>query len=212
MPKIALFASGSGTNADNIMKFFHGHPTVKVALILSDQPEAGVHQRAKKWGVPTFCFSGAELKEGTPVLRRLADYDISFIVLSGFLRMIPPAIITAYPSKIINIHPALLPKYGGKGMYGAYVHEAVVAAKEKQSGITIHYVNERYDEGAIIFQASCPVLPSDTADDVARKVHELEYAYFPEVIERLLIIGSADAQVSVPDISKENVTFAKKIM
>ena len=187
MRKIALFASGSGTNAENIIKYFHDSSCVQVALILSDQSEAGVHQRAKKWNVPSFCFSGAELKEATPVLCRLADFCIDFIVLAGFLRKIPPAIIATYPSRIINIHPSLLPKYGGRGMYGMYVHEAVVAAKEQQTGITIHYVNEQYDEGTIIFQASCAVSPTDTPEDVAKRVHELEYAYFPCVIENLLV-------------------------
>ena len=186
MKKIALFASGSGTNAENIIKYFRDSRKVQVTLILSDKPEAGVHLRAQKWNVPSICFSGAELKEGTPVLRLLADYGIDFIVLAGFLRKIPPTLITAYPDRIINIHPALLPKYGGKGMYGMRVHEAVVAAGEKQSGITIHYVNEQYDEGAIIFQASCVVSLTDTPEDVARKVHELEYACFPAVIEKLL--------------------------
>ena len=139
-----------------------------------------------KLGVPSFVFSREEFIAGVPILEKLAEYDVCLIVLAGFMNKISDVILQAFPGKIVNIHPALLPKYGGKGMYGMHVHEAVVKAGERESGITIHYINEHYDEGAIIFQASCPVLPSDTPEEVASKVHALEYAHYPHVIESLL--------------------------
>lgn len=187
MKNVAIFASGSGSNAENIARYFKGSTEVRVSVILSNKADAGVHERARRLGIPSFTFSAADFKEGTPVLRKLSEYDTDLVVLAGFLLMVSPIIIEAYPQRIINIHPALLPKYGGKGMYGSHVHEAVVAAKETETGITIHYVNERYDEGTIIFQASCPVLPEDTSEDVAAKIHELEYAHFPFVIEKVLL-------------------------
>ncbi len=183
---IAIFASGSGSNAENIIQYFAARNEVHFPIILSNKQDAGIHERAKRLGVPVICFTSKELKETDNVLNILKEHQIDFIVLAGFLLKVPANLINAYPNKIINIHPALLPKYGGKGMYGSHVHEAVVAAKEKESGITIHYVNEMYDEGQIIFQAKCEVLPSDTADMVAEKVHELEYNFFPKVIEELL--------------------------
>lgn len=186
MRNIAIFASGSGTNAENIIRYFANSENVKVALVLSNNRNVGVHGRVNKLGVPSFVFSRDEFTEGTPILEKLAEYEICFIVLAGFMNKISDVILQAFPGKIVNIHPALLPKYGGKGMYGMHVHEAVVKAGEKESGITIHYINERYDEGAVIFQASCPVSPSDSPEEVARKVHALEYAYYPEVIEKLL--------------------------
>lgn len=186
MRNIAIFASGSGTNAENIIRYFANSENVKVALVLSNNRNVGVHGRVNKLGVPSFVFSRDEFTEGTPILEKLAEYEICFIVLAGFMNKISDVILQAFPGKIVNIHPALLPKYGGKGMYGMHVHEAVVKAGEKESGITIHYINERYDEGPVIFQASCPVSPSDSPEEVARKVHALEYAYYPEVIEKLL--------------------------
>ena len=186
MRNIAIFGSGSGTNAENIIKYFAQSDAIRIAVVLSNKAEAGIHARAANLGVPSFTFTWAEFREGTLILKTLAGYQVDFIVLAGFLPLVSPVIIQAYPERIINIHPALLPRFGGKGMYGSHVHEAVVAARETVTGITVHYVNERYDEGAVIFQASCPVLPEDTADDVATKVHALEYQYFPQVIERLL--------------------------
>lgn len=186
MRNIAILASGSGTNAENIGRYFSRSADIGVVVILSNKPDAGVHQRAKDLGIPSFTFTNAEFRDGSLILRKLAEYDVDFIVLAGFLLKIPVDIIQAYPDKIINIHPSLLPKFGGKGMYGDHVHQAVIAAQETQTGITIHYVNDRYDEGAVIFQKTCPVFPADTADDVAARVHELEYTYYPEVIERLL--------------------------
>lgn len=186
MKNVAIFASGSGTNAENIARYFSKSETVKVAVVLSNNKNVGVHDRVNKLGIPSFVFSRDEFVEGTPILAKLAEYQIDLIVLAGFMNKISDTLLNAYPGKIINIHPALLPKHGGKGMYGMHVHEAVVAAGEKESGITIHYINENYDEGDIIFQATCEVLPADTAEEVATKVHALEYAHYPHVIEDLL--------------------------
>jgi phosphoribosylglycinamide formyltransferase-1 len=187
MRKIAIFGSGSGTNAENIIQYFAKSDKVCVAVVLSNKKEAGIHERAKNLGVPSFAFSLAEFREGVAVLEKLTEYQVDFIILAGFLPLVSPVIINAFPNRIINIHPALLPKFGGKGMYGSFVHEAVVAAKETQTGITVHFVNERYDEGAVIFQAVCEVLPDDTVEDVEKKVHALEYEHFPRVIELLLV-------------------------
>ncbi|RHU26168.1 MULTISPECIES: phosphoribosylglycinamide formyltransferase [Parabacteroides] len=186
MKNVAIFASGSGTNAENIARYFSKSETVKVAVVLSNNKNVGVHDRVNKLGIPSFVFSRDEFVEGTPILAKLAEYQIDLIVLAGFMNKISDTLLNAYPGKIINIHPALLPKHGGKGMYGMHVHEAVVAAGEKESGITIHYINENYDEGDIIFQATCEVLPADTAEEVATKVHALEYAHYPHVIEEVL--------------------------
>lgn len=186
MKNVAIFASGSGTNAENIARYFSKSETVKVAVVLSNNKNVGVHARVNNLGIPSFVFSREEFVEGTPVLAKLAEYQTDLIVLAGFMNKISDALLKVYPGKIINIHPALLPKHGGKGMYGMHVHEAVVAAGDKESGITIHYINENYDEGDIIFQATCPVSPTDTPDEVATKVHALEYAHYPHVIEDLL--------------------------
>ena len=186
MKNVAIFASGSGTNAENIARYFSKSETVKVAVVLSNNKNVGVHARVNNLGIPSFVFSRDEFVEGTPILAKLAEYQIDLIVLAGFMNKISDALLTAYPGKIINIHPALLPKHGGKGMYGMHVHEAVVAAGEKESGITIHYINENYDEGDIIFQAKCEGLPADTPEEVATKVHALEYAHYPHVIDDLL--------------------------
>jgi phosphoribosylglycinamide formyltransferase-1 len=187
MKHIAIFASGSGTNAENIIRYFSGSGMIKVAVVLSNNPKAGVHGRANRLGIPSFVFSRDEFTEAGPVIRKLEEYDVDFIVLAGFMIKISGRLLDAFPRKIINIHPALLPRYGGKGMYGMYVHEAVVAAGEKESGITIHYINEQYDEGAIIFQAACSLEPDDTPEDVASKVHALEYTHYPRVIRELLL-------------------------
>ncbi len=184
--KIAIFASGSGTNAENIIQYFSGKTSFEVALVVSNKQDAYVLERARKYEVPSVVFSKSDFLETDKVLEVLHKYEIDFIVLAGFLLRIPENLLRAYPQRIVNIHPALLPKYGGKGMYGDRVHEAVVAAGESESGITIHYINENYDEGSIIFQSSCKVLPSDTPHDVAVKVHALEYKYYPVVIEDVL--------------------------
>ncbi len=182
MPRLALFASGSGSNAEKIVDYFRGHPTVSVDLILCNNPQAGVIARAERLGVPLVLFDRAQFRSGE-VLEILRKHDIEYLVLAGFLWLVPSAYVEAYPDRILNLHPALLPKFGGKGMYGHHVHEAVVAAGETESGITIHVVNERYDEGAVVFQASFPVEPTDTPEDVARKGQVLEHAHFPKVIE-----------------------------
>jgi phosphoribosylglycinamide formyltransferase-1 len=186
MKKIVIFASGSGTNAENIARYFSGHARIEVALLVSNNSRAGAHERMKRFGIPSFTFPGEAFATGDGVLKTLSDYAVDWIVLAGFMNRISTAFLNAYPGRIVNIHPALLPKYGGKGMYGMHVHEAVVACRETESGITIHYINENYDEGQIIFQAKCRVLPADTPADVAAKVHQLEYRYYPEVIERVL--------------------------
>jgi len=186
MNKIAIFASGSGTNAENLIKFFKENKKIEISLIFSNNKNAYVIERAKNHNIKPIIFSRTEFYNEQKILEILSENNIDFIVLAGFLWLIPEYLIKAYSNKIINIHPALLPKYGGKGMYGMHVHKAVVENKETESGITIHYVNKDYDKGDIIFQAKCPVLKSDKPEDVAKKVHELEYAHFPEVIKNIL--------------------------
>jgi phosphoribosylglycinamide formyltransferase-1 len=183
--RIAILASGSGTNAQRLVEHFRDHPLATVALIGCDQPRAGVLQRAWDLGVPSYLFNNAQLKSGA-LLRELQGQVIDLVVLAGFLRLVPAEMIKAFPDRIINIHPALLPKYGGKGMYGQRVHEAVIASGETESGITIHLVNERYDEGRTLFQASCPVRSSDTADDLAQRIHALEHEHYPHIVEKLV--------------------------
>ena len=183
---IAIFASGSGTNAENIIRYFQENDLIRVALVLSNRSDAYVLERAHRLQVPSEVFLKEDWVSGEQILALLHEYHIDFIVLAGFLVRVPERLLHAYPDKIINIHPALLPKYGGKGMYGDRVHEAVVAAGEKESGITIHYINEHYDEGNTIFQATCPVLSTDSPDDIAKKVHALEYEHFPQIIEQVL--------------------------
>lgn len=183
--RIALFASGSGSNAENIVRYFSGNDAFSFPVIVSNKIDAFVHQRAENLGIPSVTFSYQEFKSGEKVLEFLTENRIDAIVLAGFLLKIPEILIQAYPQKIINIHPALLPKYGGKGMYGHFVHEAVKAAGETESGITIHYVNEHYDEGTIILQQKCPLTTDDTPDSIAEKVHALEYEFFPKAIEQI---------------------------
>lgn len=182
--RIAIFASGSGTNAEQIMLRFQQHTQTEVALILSNKVDAFVLERAKKFGVPSKVFNREQFRETGEVLGWLTENRITHIVLAGFMWLMPENIIRAYPNKIINIHPALLPKFGGKGMYGHHVHEAVKAADEKETGITIHLVNEKYDEGKILFQASTPLDITDTPDIIAHKVHALEYKHYPEQLEK----------------------------
>jgi phosphoribosylglycinamide formyltransferase-1 len=186
MKRIVIFASGSGTNAENLIKFFHNSHNASVIQVLSNNPHAKVLDRAKKLKVSAFAFNKIAMSQTEDVLNILKASKPDLIVLAGYLWKFPNHILNAFPNKVINVHPALLPKYGGKGMYGMHVHEAVVANKEKETGITIHYVNEHYDEGAIIFQAKCEVDPTDSADDVAAKIHELEMEHFPKVVEKLL--------------------------
>lgn len=183
--KIAILASGSGSNAENIIRYFTDNKKFEFPLILSNKVDAYVHQRAALLGIPSVTFSRDEFLDGVTIPDILQQHHIDCIVLAGFLLKIPQTLIDLFPNKIINIHPALLPKFGGKGMYGHHVHQAVADARETESGITIHYVNGNYDEGNIIFQATCPVSETDTPDTIAEKVHELEYQYFPKVIENL---------------------------
>jgi phosphoribosylglycinamide formyltransferase-1 len=182
--RIAILASGSGTNAEQIMLHFQKHDSIEVVLVLSNKADAFVLERAKKFDVPAKVFNRQQFRETGEVLSWLTENRISHIVLAGFMWLMPETIIRAYPNKIVNIHPALLPKFGGKGMYGHHVHEAVKAAGEKETGITIHLVNEKYDEGKILFQASTTLNSTDTPDSIAGKVHALEYKHYPEQIEK----------------------------
>lgn len=186
MNKIAIFASGSGTNAENIIKFSKENKNFEISCIFSNNKNAYVIQRAVNHNINHYIFSRPEFYDSQKVLDTLKDNNIDFIVLAGFLWLIPEYLIDAYPNKIINIHPALLPKYGGKGMYGMNVHKSVVENNEKESGITIHYVNKEYDKGNIIFQAKCKVLSEDSPEMVAKKVHELEYEHFPKIINQII--------------------------
>jgi len=185
MKKIAIFASGSGTNAENIVQYFKEKENLNIECVYSNKSDAFVLERVRKYMIFCRVFSKDELYSSDIIVNELKDKEVDLIVLAGFLWLIPKNLIDNFT--IINIHPALLPKYGGKGMYGHKVHEAVVVNGEKESGITIHYVNNKYDDGAVIFQAKCDVLPTDTPDDVANKVHQLEYHYFPQVIEKVLL-------------------------
>jgi phosphoribosylglycinamide formyltransferase-1 len=185
MKKIIVFASGSGTNAENIIKYFAKTKIAKVVSIFTNNASAKVIERAKNHQIPVEIFSKNELLERN-VLQKIQEIDPDLIVLAGFLLKFPENIIEKYPNKIINIHPALLPNYGGKGMYGMHIHRAIVNNKEKETGISIHYVNENYDEGGIIFQKNVALTEEDTPETVAEKIHELEQKYFPEIIQAVL--------------------------
>ncbi len=185
MKKLAIFASGNGTNAENLITHFASNSSAQVKIIICNKPGAYVLERAKKLGVQSIVLTKEEL-QSSKILQILQEHNIDFIILAGYLLKIPAMVINNYPGSIINIHPALLPKYGGKGMYGSRVHEAVVASGEKESGITIHLVDEIYDNGRILFQACCPVFPTDNAEDVAAKIHFLEQEYFPRTIEQYI--------------------------
>ncbi len=179
--KIALFASGSGTNAENIIRYFSGNEFITIDSLWSNKAGALALERAKNLNVDTFIFNRDQFYNTNEIVEKLKKRNVKLIVLAGFLWLIPSTLINNFT--IINIHPALLPKYGGKGMYGSNVHKAVVENGETESGISIHYVNEKFDEGELIFQANCKILPTDTPEDVANKVHQLEYRHFPKVIE-----------------------------
>lgn len=185
MKRIVIFASGSGTNAENIIQYFQKSTVATVVQVLSNKKDAKVLKRANKLNVSSLYFTRSEFYDSDKILELLKN-EADFIILAGFLWRVPINILQSFPDKIINIHPALLPKYGGKGMYGMHVHNAVIANQENETGITIHYVNENYDEGAIIFQKSVAIDKSDTAKSVAEKIHQLEMKYFPAVIEDLL--------------------------
>jgi phosphoribosylglycinamide formyltransferase-1 len=182
--RICIFASGSGTNAEAIIKYFQHHPFIKVELVLTNNPTAAVLEKAKKANVESTVFNKSQFSESDEIVQLLQAHGITHLVLAGFLLLAPKNLVATYPNKIVNIHPALLPKFGGKGMYGLKVHEAVKASGEKETGITIHEVNENYDEGKILFQASCEVLPSDTPQQIAEKVQALEHESYPRVVEK----------------------------
>jgi phosphoribosylglycinamide formyltransferase 1 len=187
MPNIAIFASGGGSNARAILQYFQHHATIKIVLVVSNRSKAGVLEVAKDFDVPTRIIGKQEFYESENLLSQLRDFEVDYIVLAGFLLLVPKYITDNFYKKILNIHPALLPKYGGKGMYGHFVHEAVQAAGEKSSGITIHYANEHYDEGDIIFQAQTELNDDDNATEIARKVLALEHHYYPRMIEKVLL-------------------------
>jgi phosphoribosylglycinamide formyltransferase-1 len=186
MKKIAIFASGSGTNAARIISYFNNDDTVQVSIVLSNKPDARVLERAASLKVPTHVFDRETFYNSSEIKDLLLTLEIDLVVLAGFLWLVPSDLIRAFPDRIINIHPALLPKYGGKGMYGRHVHEAVIAKGETVSGISIHLVNEVYDDGKIIHQVKCEVKPDDTPESLAERIHALEYEHYPKVIEQLL--------------------------
>ncbi len=186
MTRIAVFASGTGSNAARIANYFAHSHCARVHLVVSNKPQAPVLGLARARGIATHLISRDDFYNTEHLLSLLAEHEIGFIALAGFLWLVPPYLVRAYWRRMVNIHPALLPAYGGKGMYGMRVHEAVKAAGERETGITIHYVNEQYDEGDVIFQARCPVLPDDSAADIARKVQALEHEHYPKVLEHLI--------------------------
>lgn len=184
--RLAIFASGAGSNAAKIIDHFRNHPTVKIALIASNNSKSGVFEIAEKNTISTLFIDKKVFLSANSYINELKLAKIDFIILAGFLWKIPSVLIKEYPGKIVNIHPALLPKYGGKGMYGHHVHEVVIANKEKESGITIHYADELYDHGKVIFQATCPVLENDTPETLAQRIHSLEHEHYPNIIEQVL--------------------------
>ena len=184
--RIAIFASGSGSNCENLIRYFEGSEMVECALVVSNKSDAYVLERAQRLGVPTAVMPKAQLNDPEAMLPLLKKYDIDFIVLAGFLPLVPNFLLDAFPRRIVNLHPALLPKYGGKGMWGHHVHEAVKAAGETETGMTVHWVTPVCDGGDIIAQYKCEIAPSDSVDDIAEKEHQLEMRYFPEVVERII--------------------------
>ena len=188
--RIAIFASGSGTNAEEIFTYFKNHPAIEIGLLLSNNTQAFALERARKFNIESKTFTRDEFKNPDVILKALHENQISHIVLAGFLWLIPEYLVAAYPNKIINIHPALLPKFGGKGMYGLKVHEAVKAAGEAETGITIHLVNNQYDEGKILFQAKCTVEKTYSPEKIQQCVQELEYEHYPKVIENWILKGN----------------------
>jgi phosphoribosylglycinamide formyltransferase-1 len=186
MLQIAIFASGAGSNARQIIRHFRNHPVIRISLIVCNKPGAGVLQIAEEEKIPILMLEKESFFRGDGYVDAFRKAGIDFIVLAGFLWKIPDSLIKAYTGRIVNIHPALLPKFGGKGMYGAHVHEAVIAAGEKESGITIHYVDEYYDHGQPIFQSTVEIVPTDTPDTLATKIHQLEHKYYPIIIEEIL--------------------------
>ena len=191
---IAIFASGSGTNAENIINYFRNNPRISINLIVTNREDAFVRERAKRLEVDSYVIKKEAWKNQNLVNDLLSKYNIDYIILAGFLLRVPQYILNKFHNRVINIHPALLPKFGGKGMYGNNVHKAVIDSKDEESGITIHFCNENYDEGNIIFQAKCPISPNDTFEVVAQKVHQLEYKYFPVIIEQVLLDDNIESK------------------
>ncbi len=187
---IAMLASGSGTNVENFIQYFHKHPTIKIALVVSDREKAFVLERARNHKIPGEVIPGPLWKDAGRPAQVFSAYRIDYLVLAGFLRMIPAGLIEMFPKRILNIHPALLPAFGGKGMYGMHVHRAVIDSGASESGISIHRVNAFYDEGKVLFQARVPVHPTDTPETLAEKIHQLEYKHFPEVVEMYVLLDS----------------------
>lgn len=184
--RLAILGSGNGTNAQQISEYFAGRTDVEVACIIYNKKDAYIAQRAKNLGIESHYFGRTDFFQNGNVLKYLAEKKVDWVILAGFLWLVPEDMLAAYPNRIINIHPALLPKYGGKGMYGHHVHEAVVAAGEHESGITIHIVDQHYDHGTTLFQARCTVTPDDTPDTLAAKIHLLEKEHFPRVIDETI--------------------------
>ncbi len=187
MHQLAVFASGNGTNAEALFNHFKNHPHVRVVALLSNNAEAFALQRAKNHGIESWVFDKKQFRESDDAVLWLQDRGITHLVLAGFLWLMPPNLVQAFPNRIINIHPALLPKFGGKGMYGMRVHEAVKKSGDRSTGITIHLVNERYDEGQIVFQATCPVFATDTPAEIADRIHLLEHTHYPRVVEKWVL-------------------------
>lgn len=187
MIRIAIFGSGNGSNAQNICEYFNGNKHIEVGCIIYNRKDAYIAQRAQLLNIPNSYFSKEQFNNDASVLEYLQAHKIDYIVLAGFLLLLPKSLIDAYRDKIFNIHPSLLPKYGGKGMYGDFVHQEVIKNHEKESGITIHLVNDHYDQGDILFQKQCPVEEFDTAQTLAARIHELEYHYYPQVIEKTIL-------------------------
>ena len=184
--QIAVFASGEGTNAENLFRYFQNHPTIKITLLVCNNPKAGVIARVENAGIPVEIIDREQWKNAESIISILKGYKIDYIVLAGFLWLIPEALVNAYPNKIINIHPSLLPKFGGKGMYGMKVHQAVKQAGEGFTGITIHFIDNEYDKGKVIFQEKVEISPNDTPDDISAKVRGLELKYLPEIVEGVI--------------------------
>ena len=184
MINLAIFASGAGSNAENLIRYFEKHAHIRICLVLSNRVDAPVLKRAEQLNVPAHVFNKMDFYHSDAVLNKLREYHIQYIVLAGFLWLVAENLLAAFPERIVNIHPALLPKYGGKGMYGMHVHRAVMANAEQETGITIHQVDAEYDHGKILFQVQCPIMSHDTPESIAAKVRTLEYWYFPEVIEK----------------------------
>ena len=185
--KLAIFASGNGSNAEKIIEYFASHQLIEVALIVSNKAEAGVLNIAKRYAIAAIVISSKDLNRAEVLLAQLQEGEIDFVILAGFLLKIPDFLIQKFHRRIVNIHPALLPKFGGKGMYGIHVHQAVKTANESETGMTIHFVNEHYDEGQIILQKSCAVNPNDTVEDIAKNVLQLEHTYFAPEIEKICL-------------------------